>query len=350
MIRRRDMSIAGLAWALCLVAVAASAPGQTVRRLADAGKFEAVATYDPKTPEGRIQAIRTLLAEGKPGEAEEQAGAWIEEYPSHPRIDEAHLLRGHAKFDNDNYYDALFDYELLIRSYPGSQHFMEALEQEYKIALAFSAGKMRKLWGLPILSAEGEAEELFVRIQERAPGSDIGERASLALADYFYGAANMSQAVDAYDLFLQNYPQSRHRERVMRRLIWASLATFKGPRYDPTGLLEAAARLRQYRQEYPAEAERIGADAMLVRIDESLALKAYYTAEWYERKNKPVSAVYMYRRLVRDYPRTAAAQEAIRRLTQLDPQGRIALTKEETPDAPPDESKNGPKKGEPSKP
>ncbi|NJN40740.1 MAG: outer membrane protein assembly factor BamD, partial [Gammaproteobacteria bacterium] len=70
---------------------------------------------------------------------------------------------------------------------------------------------------------------------------------------------------------------------------------------------------------------------MLVRIDESLALKAYYTAEWYEKKDKTVSAVYMYRRLVRDYPRTAAAQAAIKRVTQLDPDGRIALTKEETP-------------------
>ena len=310
------LAISLVFWAFTSPAVVA----QETRRLADDGQLVKQPTYAPESPEGKIQQIRKFIAEDNGGDAEDLADDWIDDYPSHPQIDEAYLLRGDAKMAQRDYYKALFDYELLIRSYPGSQHFMTALEREYKVALLYASGVNRPFLGLPLLPAEGEAEELLVRIQERAPGSEIGEKASLSLGDFYYDTAAMYKAVDAYDLFLQNYPQSQHRRRVMRRLIQASLATFKGPKYDPTGLLDAATRLRAYRQEYPADAEQLGADALLVRIDESLALKVFYTAQWYEQKNKQVSAIFVYKRVVKDHPRTAAAQQAIKRLAEIDPQ------------------------------
>ncbi len=297
-----------------------STMAQETRRLDEAGQFQKLPTFAPDSPEGKIQTIRRIIAEDRGGKAEDLADAWIETYPSHPQIDEAYLLRGDAKVAQGDYYDALFDYELLVRSYPGSQYFMTALEREHKIAVIYTSGVNRKFLGLPILPAEGEGEELLVRIQERAPGSAIGEKASLSLADYYFDTATMHQAAIAYDLFLKNYPQSDHRRRAMRRMIQSSLATFKGPKYDPTGLLDAASRLRAYRQEYPADAEQLGADALLIRIDESLALKVYYTAQWYEQRGKPVSAIVMYKRVVKDHPRTAAAQQAIHKLAELDPQ------------------------------
>ena len=53
------------------------------------------------------------------------------------------------------------------------------------------------------------------------------------------------------------------------------------------------------------------------RFKESLARKLFYDASWYEERGEMVSAVYMYRRLVHDYPRSAAAQDSIQRLTGL---------------------------------
>ncbi len=103
----------------------------------------------------------------------------------------------------------------------------------------------------------------------------------------------------------------------MLRLIQANLATFKGPEFDATGLLEASQRLRQYQQEFPAAAERIGAEALLVRVDESLALKGYRDADWYRRRGDRWSAVTMYERVIRDFPQTAAARASMDRLADL---------------------------------
>jgi len=279
---------------------------------------------DPDTPEGQLQAIRKLLALSRGKEAEKATTEWIKEHPNHSELPEAHILRGDARVIRKNYYKALFDYEVVLRRYAESSQFPTALEREFRIARLFESGMRRKLWGMRVLNADGEAEELFIRIQERAPGSAMGEQASLALGNYYFVRAEMSSADEAYDLFLTNYPKSDQREQAMLQLIRANLATFKGPRFDASGLVEASARLKAYRSEFPAGAEELGADALIVRIDESLALKDLYTGRWYEKRKQRVSATYLYERVVRDYPRTGAARQAIERYHKLTGNGNGA--------------------------
>ncbi len=271
----------------------------------------------PDTPEGRLQAVRAAMAADQAEQALELVELWLEDYPQHEMLAEAYLLRADAKVLAKEYFKSLFDYEYVIRQFPESPQFESALEREYRVAKLFASGVKRKFLGMRILSAAGEAEEIFIRIQERSPGSEIGEQASLSLGDFYFDRSQMTSAAEAYELFLLNYPDSQYRQRAMLRLIQANLATFKGPRFDPTGLIESQQRIKTFQQEFPAAAQQAGVDAMLVRIGESLALKSFYTAQWYQKRGQRVSAVYLYRRVVRDYPQTAAAQSAIERLADM---------------------------------
>jgi outer membrane assembly lipoprotein YfiO len=219
-----------------------------------------------------------------------------------------------------HYYKALFDYEYMIRSFPGSEHYHLALEREFEVANIFASGTKRRWLGMRMLSASGEAEEIYIRTQERAPGSLIGEKASLSLGDFYFKRGEMNSAAEAYQLFLENYPRSRYRERVMLRRIEADLASFNSPVFDPTGLLNASIHIRQFEEEFPASAERLGTQALLVRVNDSLASKDLHTAQWYEKRRKDnVSAVYMYGRIVKDHPQTAAARTAEIALARLEP-------------------------------
>ena len=303
----------GMQWALG----AMPADAQQRYELQTDKTWQKQSQVDPGSPEGQLQAIRKMLALSRGKEAEKAAKKWIEEHPNHAVLAEAHLLRGDARVLRKNYYKALFDYEVVLRQFPQSPQFSTALEREFRIARLFESGMRRQLWGLRILRADAEAEELFIRIQERAPGSALGEQASLALGDYYFVRAEMSSSAEAYDLLLTNYPKSDHRERAMLQLIRANLATFKGPRFDAAGLVEASARLKAYQSEFPAGAEELGADALIVRIDESLALKDLYTGRWHEKRDHLVSATYLYERVVRDHPQTGAAREAAERYRKL---------------------------------
>ena len=283
--------------------------------------WERLDSPDPASPEGSILAIRKLVAAEEGKAAQTAATEWIEANPNHVLIPEAHLLRGDALVVRRRYYEALFDYEYLAQKYPDSPQFHTTLERQFTIANLFASGMRRRLWGMRVLRANGEAEEIFIRIQERAPGSALGEEAGFALADFYFGRAEMNSAAEAYDLFLKNYPRSSRRERAMLQLIRANLATFKGPRFDAAGLIEASERLEDYQQQFPAGAEELGADALLVRIEESLAQKAFYTGRWFEGRGEGVSAKYVYERVIRDYPQTAAAKEAMRYHQRISGQG-----------------------------
>jgi len=283
----------------------------------DQGKWQKQTAIDPDTPEGQLQSIRKALAEDQANKALKLAKKWIKQHAGHAQLAEAHLLRGDAYVAKTHYFKALFDYELVIRQYPDRPQYIPAVERQYEIARLFASGVKRRWLGTRILSASGEAEEMFIRIQERLPGSEVGEKASLALGDLYFNRTEMNSATTAYDMFLMNYPRSSNRQHAMERLVWASLARFKGPKFDPTGLMEARKWIEQFQREFPASAERIGTTEMLTRIDGQLAAKSLSLARWYEKRGKRVSAAYMYRRLIRDHPNTAAALTAEERLAAL---------------------------------
>lgn len=296
----------------------ASAPLHAQQRYdLEDGQWVAKAAADPNSPEGQLDAIRKLVAQDKGKEAKHAADDWIEKYENHALLPEALLTRGDANVARKHFFKSLYDYERVIREYPGSEQFQTAMQREFEVAKLFMAGVKRRLWGMRILPASDEAEELLVRIQERAPGSELGELASITLADYYFDKPQMDSAADAYDLFLINYPRSERREWAMIRLIQANLARFKGPRFDATGLIDAGQRLKSYRVQYPASAERLGVDALLIRIDESLAMRDMVAADWHVQRKQPLSAIYLYQRVIQDYPQTAAAQDALKSLNKL---------------------------------
>ncbi len=303
---------------LCTAVLLLASPlsAQPTHELDDDGNFVPQAEPDPGTPEGQLQLIRRQLVAGDEDGAEEAAGRWIEDNALHPLAVEAHLIRGDAIAAQGDYYRALPDYELIATLYPGTEQYRIAIEREYDIAKLFVGGLYRKSnwFGIRIVPAYDTGIELLIRVQERLPGSAVGERASIAIGDYYFDAGDMEMASEAYDLFLLNYPDSQQREWAMLRQIQASLARYKGPQFDPSGLTDAAQRLREYASSYPAAAEKIGAEALMVRINESLAEKKLVTAQWYEQRGLERGAITLYRKVVRDYPQSAAALEALAEL------------------------------------
>ncbi len=306
-------------WAAAVWLLVASAAGaQEKFQLKEKG-FEKAIAFHPDSPEGKLQRVRKELAAGEGKAAYKLADRWIKDHPNHNLRPEAYLLRADSWVVMKDYYSALFDYEYVVRGFPGTDAFNIAMDREFKIAQAFAQGLKRKFLGMQILSATDTAEEIFIRIQERAPGSALAERAGKELADYYYNQSEMDLAVEAYELFLKNYPQSQWKQHGMLRLIQANIATFKWPEFDVTGLLEAQRRLLDYKAAFPAGAEKVGADALLLKLEESIASRGLLVAQWYDRKGKLVSAKYLYQRLITDHPRTGAAIESLKRLKQIDP-------------------------------
>ncbi len=293
--------------------------GQDQYILSPTDDWENTKEVDPTTPQGQLKVARRTLAEGDFERAEHLASIWIEHNKADPHLPDAYLIRADALKGQESYYDALFDYEFVARGFPGSEAFVSALQREFEIARIFARGKKRKLWGMRILNADEEAEELLIRIQERLPGSRLAEQAAMELADYYYSRRQMALAVDMYSIFIENYPDSRWLTKARVRLIGAHLATFKGPEFDISGLREARAKLTELQAIEPATAREISAEGIINRIDESNASKLLQNAKWYWKINDPIAAEMTIRRLIKKYPRSQSAIKAIKLMREILP-------------------------------
>ncbi len=299
--------------------IVAGVLAQEKYELTDADEWNLVDSADPSTPAGQLAAARRALAAGENKRAQSLVTDWIGRYPRDPLLPDAYLLRGDTLRARGKYYKALFDYEFVARAYPASEAFITVVQREVEIGVMYARGTKRLWLGMRILNADDVAEELLIRVQERMPGSRLAETAAIELADHYFRRREMRLSVEMYAIFLENHPNSDQVSKARRRLIYSELATFKGPFFDASGLHEARARLNELIAIEPAAAERIGADALLTRIDESDAQKLLVTARWYLTTGDPIAGELTIRRLVTRYPRTVAAADALRLLQQVLP-------------------------------
>lgn len=288
---------------------------ETVYTLDESGEWTVESEPAPGTDEAIVAEARRLLAEERPGAAFKVIDPWIDRFErsGHYLLPEALLIRGDARSLRGDEYKALYDYEELFIRFPGSTQFLVAIERELDIGIKYLSGMRRKFWGLRIADADDVGEELLVRVQERAPGTRLAERAGIELADYYFRIRDMETAAEAYELFLLNFPESAYRQQAMKRQIYATISRYRGPNYDGTPLLDAQLLVRQFGARYPAEAEESGLDeALLARLEESAAAELLETGRWYLDRGDTPSARFTLRRLVRQHPQTAAASEAMR--------------------------------------
>jgi outer membrane protein assembly factor BamD (BamD/ComL family) len=300
--------------AMCVLLglAAAVAPAQTTYQL-DLDSGVKPTLHNTQSGDSTLLSrVRRLIAEERFREAYDLVDDWIEENrdTDNPQLPEAYVLRGTALIGRDKEFDALFDFEHVARHYPESAAFPVALERELEVSNKYLNGLRRRQFGIRFESAVDIAEELIVRINERLPGSKLAERALMDLADYYYRQRDLKMAATAYECFILLFPGSDQRQKAMERRIYATIAQFKGPRYDASGLIEARYQIEEYREQYPHQAAASGlSDALLARLDESAAAQLLTVARWYMTRKDDSSARLTLTRLVQRHPATASAAE-----------------------------------------
>lgn len=281
--------------------------------LAPDGTWVAVERPAPNADQRVMLEARTDLAAGRSRKAKRALDLWLEkhELDDAAQLPEAYLLRGDAKAAVGSEYRALYDYEAVIKDFAATPEFVTAVERELEIGIRYVNGLRRHFLGLRVVNAEDVGEELLVRTAERMPRSRLAERAILELGDYYYRTRDLKYAALTYEIFLYMFPRSEHATWVRQQRIFASIGMFKGPDYDAAGLADAKVLIEDYAQDDPIGARRANlSDALLSKLDESMAVQMLEKARFYIRRGDPVSARAALRRLVKDHPRSVAAVEA----------------------------------------
>lgn len=242
---------------------------------------------------------------------------WLKKNKKSPLRDRGLLLLAESYYQAGDRLLAFYECDDLMDNFPESPLYYRALEMQYKIAEAFLDGYKRRLFGMAILGAEDDAVEMLYRIQQRSPGSTLAEKALLRTADYYYATSQFDLAADAYTAYVRQYPRSPMVPRARLRAAFATLAQFRGLKYDATPLVDARAQLVDIAMAYPELAKQENIEDVLNRIDKSAARKLLDIANFYRRTHNPASAVYQYRFVIQAYPNTPEAEEAKEQLTHM---------------------------------
>ncbi|MEE2819596.1 MAG: outer membrane protein assembly factor BamD [Planctomycetota bacterium] len=289
--------------------------------------WELTSSPKPGSPGAQLASAAKALASNSYEDAIRLSTIWINRNKRHPLLGEAHMIRGDAFFKQGNYYESLFDYEFVASTFYGTDVEVAANARELEIGTLFANGVKRKVWGMRIADASDEAAECLMRVQSRMPRSPMAQEACMELADLYFRQNDMKLANKTYGIFLSNYAKTANAKLVSKaqsRLIDTRLATYRGPLYSNKGLVDANLELEQLQLLNPRLAKTINASARMTRFDELLAQKLLNTANWYLKTEKPISAEYTLRQMVKKYPKTSATVEALEDvvphlLTQIPP-------------------------------
>jgi outer membrane assembly lipoprotein YfiO len=242
---------------------------------------------------------------------------WLKRNPNAPDRDRGLYLLAQAYFQVGDRIWCFYQCDELLDKLPDSRLYFPALELQYRVADSFLNGFRKTFLGLPILSMEDEAIEMLFRIQERSPGSPIAERALLRTGDYYYHTSQFDLAADAYGAFARSFSRSPQVPRVKLQQAFATLAQFRGPRYDATPLIDSRAMFREIIERYPNLGRDENLPEFIDRIDNTLASKLYIEADFYLRTNQPRAAVFIYRMLIKTYPNSRDAAMAKNDLAKM---------------------------------
>ena len=266
-----------------------------------------------------LDEIEQLLAGRRSRAAKARIIPWIKANPTAADRDRGLFLLAEAYNQTGDKIRAFYHLDELMDYYPESRLFYPALEKQFGIADRFLSGYKRRFLGIPFLTTDDEGVEILFRIQERAPGSPIAERSLLRTADHYYDASQFDLASDAYAAYARSYPRSPEVPRARLRQAFASLAQFRGLRFDATPVIDAKAQLEDIQAEYPEMAERENVADVLERIEGILAARVATTADFYKRTNEPRAEAYTLRYLVENFPDTDEAPRARDQLAKLPP-------------------------------
>jgi outer membrane protein assembly factor BamD (BamD/ComL family) len=277
----------------------------------------AAPTTQPAVVEPIIDRAEQLLFQGEYDAARKMLFAWELDHKKSPARDRCIFLLADCFYQGDDRIKAFYYCDELMDEYPESSLFQAALLKQYQIADAYLGTYRDSFLFMRILDESDIAIDMMFRIQQRAPGSPLAEKALLRTADYYFSDQDYDLAFDAYNAYERAYPRSDEIPRVKLRAAFSSLAQFRGVNFDATNLIDARAQLVDIRKNYPQLAADENVDTVIEQIDSAFAKKILIDGEFYERVHQPAGAVYQYRFLAQVYPASPEAAVAKARLARM---------------------------------
>jgi len=209
-------------------------------------------------------------------------------------------------------------YQRLIDHYPYSDRIKDAVKREFDIANQFASGEKMKVLGIPVLSGQEKAVELYKHIVKNAPFGIYGPEAQFQMGEVYKSQGEYEEAQKAFQTVVDEYPSSELVSKARYQIAYCSMQASKKSQYNEQYAERAIEEFQGFKESFPDDQHQVvEADEAIKALRNKKAMTNFQTAEFYEKQNKFKSAKVYYQGVVEKYPDTLVAEKARKKVEEL---------------------------------
>src|SRR5438045_51851 len=205
----------------------------------------------------------------------------------------------------------------LVERYPGSPHFEEAIEAQFRIGEIYLAGKKLNILGIPIASALDRAVTIFANVVRTAPYGKYTARAQFDI-----GLAREKQhvpemAIEAYQAVVDKFPNEPVAADAQYQIgyIWFSAA--RTGTKDFAATTNAKTAFQDFLFHYPNSEKAAQARANMALLEHKETTSSYEVAKFYDKQKYYRAAVIYYNEVIRQQPGSTESDHAKKRIDAM---------------------------------
>ncbi len=205
----------------------------------------------------------------------------------------------------------------LVEKYPGSPHFDEAIEAQFRVGEIYLNGKKLKFLGIPLASALDRAVTIFANVVRTAPYGRYTARAQfdIGLAREKQGANDA--AIQAYQAVADKFPNEPVAVDAQYQIGYIWFTAAQTGTKDAAAAANAKTAFQDFLFHYPKSEKAAQARANLDILEHKQTANSYKVAKFYDKQKYYRAAVIYYNEVIRQQPGSQESNEAKKRIDQL---------------------------------
>jgi outer membrane protein assembly factor BamD len=267
-----------------------------------------------------LELYTTAQSAEKEGNLKRAVGAYANIVRHHPKdaLAPGALYRGAQLQEQLHQYVVAADsYRLLVERYPGSPHFDEAIEAQFRIGEMYLAGKKKKILGISLGDSLDRSVTIFASIVRTAPYGKYTARAqfNIGLAREKQNVPEM--AVEAYQAVVNKFPNEPVAADAQYQIGYIWLMAARKGTTDAAATSNAKTAFQDFLLHYPHSEKAAQARANLDLLEHKETTSSYEVAKFYDKQKYYRAAVIYYNEVIRQQPGSTESNLAKKRIDQL---------------------------------
>jgi outer membrane protein assembly factor BamD len=313
-----------MAWTIAL----SLAQAELVWRPGEGWSDESGGDVSASSSRDQLEAAHKLEAQGQREDAMKAYKALLRRWPLSLFAPEAQFRLGKIQEDEADYPNAFKSFQTLVKKYPSSEFFDQALGEQYRIANLYLAGEPQRVWKIPVGPSMDKTVDMYNQIIKNAPFGTYAAQSEFKIGLAREQQRKYTNAVDAYQKVLDDYPNSAVASNAQYQIGYAWMEAASSANYDQSAARKATDAFQDYLVRYPNSDKAAQAQIDIQKLGHEQTQGAYNIAQFYERshptdttpKSSLLRAAYIYyNEVVREDPNSAQAQLAKKRIQELRP-------------------------------